>query len=514
MTPADARSTALESRALRALLALLLFGATAAIALHDWLGLGGAGLDEIAGGYGYDAVVVAAGVALLLRAEIARHERAAWALLAAAVFCWAGGEVYWTTFILHAAQPPYPSPADGFYLAFYPLAYIGLALLVRARAHELDWRRWTDGAIAALGTAALGVAFVFDFIADHTTESGLALVTSLAYPLADIGLLAAIVGVIALTDWRPGRVWSLLLVGLAFTAVADIAYTLQEAGGAVPPGNWIDPLYLISAAVLGALLWQPDADPIRSHEGGDRWRELVIPALFAAVMVGLFSMQLLSVASGLSVVLWTATMVAVIFRLALSTRENRRLLTQVRTDPLTGLGNRGGMQVDLEALWGRIGEAEPAALYLFDLNGFKRYNDSFGHPAGDELLTRLGGRLDAAVGADGSAYRVGGDEFCVLLTCPPDRFDAVVKAAAEALVESDRGVEVGSSWGGAVIPAEAADPAAALQLADVRMYAQKESRRTTLPRRDGGTQEVQDAADLDPDRLRVSGPGDKHRRLV
>ena len=499
---------------LRALLALVLFGVTAAIVLHDWLGLGGAGLDEIAGGYGYDAVVVAAGVALLLRAEIARHERAAWALLAAAVFCWAGASSTGARSSSTRRNRPTPrrptpsispstrSPTSGWRCSSAP-----------ARMNS------TGGAgptalIAALGTAALGVAFVFDFIADHTTESGLALATSLAYPLADIGLLAAIVGVIALTDWRPGRVWSLLLVGLAFTAIADIAYTLQEAGGAVPPGNWIDPLYLISAAALGALLWQPDADPIRSHEGGDRWRELVIPALFAAVMVGLFSMQLLSVASGLSVVLWTATMVAVIFRLALSTRENRRLLTQVRTDPLTGLGNRGGMQVDLEALWGRIGEAEPAALYLFDLNGFKRYNDSFGHPAGDELLTRLGIRLNAAVGADGSAYRVGGDEFCVLLTCPPDRFDAVVKAAAEALVERDRGVEVGASWGGAVIPAEAEDPAAALQLADVRMYAQKESRRTALPRRDGDAREVQDAAGLDPDRLRVSGPRDEHRRLV
>ena len=64
-------------------------------------------------------------------------------------------------------------------------------------------------------------------------------------------------------------------------------------------------------------------------------------------------------------------------------------------------------------------------LYLFDLNGFKRYNDTFGHPAGDELLIRLGSALQAAVGEDGTAYRIGGDEFCLLLTCAEDRFDAV-----------------------------------------------------------------------------------------
>ncbi len=60
----------------------------------------------------------------------------------------------------------------------------------------------------------------------------------------------------------------------------------------------------------------------------------------------------------------------------------------------------------------------------------------------------------------------------------------MAKAATEALTTNDRGVEVGSSWGAATIPAEAGDPSAALQLADVRMYAQKESRRTALTRPD------------------------------
>ena len=72
-----------------------------------------------------------------------------------------------------------------------------------------------DGAIAALGTAALGAAFVFDFVADQTTGTPLQVATTLAYPLGDIVLLSMVVGVIALTGWRPGRTWSLLLAGLA-----------------------------------------------------------------------------------------------------------------------------------------------------------------------------------------------------------------------------------------------------------------------------------------------------------
>ena len=75
----------------------------------------------------------------------------------------------------------------------------------------------------------------------------------------------------------------------------------------------------------------------------------MVPAFFAAVMIGLFAMQYFSHASGLTTVLWAATMIAVIVRLAISVRENKRLLEQVRTDHLTGLGNQGRMQVDLAA---------------------------------------------------------------------------------------------------------------------------------------------------------------------
>ena len=118
-------------------------------------------------------------------------------------------------------------------------------------------------------------------------------------------------------------------------------------------------------------------------------------------------------------------------------------------------------------------------MLLFDLNGFKSYNDTCGHPAGDELLAELGGRLRATVGDDGFAYRVGGDEFCVVLTRVDKSVDELTREAAIALTTRKNGVDVSASWGSATIPAEADGPREAMQLADVRMYAQKESRRAS-----------------------------------
>ena len=121
---------------------------------------------------------------------------------------------------------------------------------------------------------------------------------------------------------------------------------------------------------------------------------------------------------------------------------------------------------------------EPHVLLLFALHGFKNYNDSYGNPAGDALLARLGARLQAATAGDGVAYRIGGDEFCVLGPWPsgesPEPF---IERARAALCEEGDGFMVGASCGHALLRAEAPDAAEALRVADRRLYAEKNSGR-------------------------------------
>jgi diguanylate cyclase (GGDEF)-like protein len=73
---------------------------------------------------------------------------------------------------------------------------------------------------------------------------------------------------------------------------------------------------------------------------------------------------------------------------------------------------------------------------MFDLDGFKQYNDSYGHAAGDALLERLSVRLAAVLTPPASAYRMGGDEFCVLSECSPANAEGLLTLTAGAL--SDR----------------------------------------------------------------------------
>lgn len=465
---------------MRKAIGAVLFGGAALVALHDWAGLGGSELDVAINGVVYDAVVICAALACLTRALRGGPERGAWLAISASIFAWAGGEIWWTLYIEDNPSAPYPSPADIGYLAFYPLAVLGLYLLVQARAGQLDRRLWMDGAIAALGTGALGAALLIEFVADHASGSTLEQATTLAYPFGDVVLISLVVGVIALTRWRPGRTWSLLLAGLAAMAIADVAFTVQTYESALPDGDWVEPIYLISAVLLGLEAWQPDADPIHPEARFDGWREMVVPGIVATAMIALVVMQYFSHAGALTTLLWSATMLAVIGRLALSLRENKRLLEQVRTDRLTGLGSQARLQMDLESRGGG-GTGDPLTVILLDLNGFKHYNDTFGHPAGDKMLGLLGSRLQAKMEPDGTGYRLGGDEFVVLVDGHFGDRDTIAARAAEALSSHGSGFDLSAAWGVASVPEEAESADAAMQLADVRMYAQKESRRLAGP---------------------------------
>jgi diguanylate cyclase (GGDEF)-like protein len=151
-------------------------------------------------------------------------------------------------------------------------------------------------------------------------------------------------------------------------------------------------------------------------------------------------------------------------------------------DSLTGLPNRRKLAQDLDRELAGTSASAPLALVLFDLDGFKGYNDAFGHPAGDALLARLGNRLRTAVVPSGEAYRLGGDEFCVLARAGGQHPERLTRLAADALSENGEGFSIGCSYGIALVPQEATTSEAALRLADQRLYTSKRSGRTSAGR--------------------------------
>ena len=418
----------------------------------------------------------------MTRAVAVPAERIVWVLVGLALSCWTASELHFELFLAEEEFTPYPSVGDWLFLAFYPLVYAAFVLLARLRIREFQRSLWLDGLIASLGMASVTAALVTPFITlDRSDTLGSAV--NLAYALGDVVLLSLVVGVFSLTAWRPGRPWALLGLGLVLVAVADIAFFVLSAEDIYFEGSLIDMLWPAAMLTIGYGAWQ--AIPPRRDIRLDGARLFLVPC-----MVALLALAVLAVGSfralPMGPVLATATLALVILRLAITLAENQRRLAASRleahTDALTRLGNRRRLAHDLEEELDLAVRDSQGALFLFDLDGFKGFNDRFGHPAGDALLTRLADELRRAMRDGARAYRLGGDEFCVLAPAGAPDLARIERRAAAALRENGDDYAVAASSGKVIFPAEGSTFAQVMSVADARLYADKGQRRS-LPDR-------------------------------
>ncbi len=452
------------------LLSILLV-AYAAVTLGS---LGGSTLQDAFGRWVYDLVVIGAAVVVLVRSLSVPAERGAWLALGVGLLLWGLGQTYYSVFLYYAKPAPFPSPADAFFLAFYPASYVALVLLLRARVSNMEPLAWVDGLIGALAVAAVAAALIFPPVLEALGGHPFGVAVSLAYPCADLVLLGLLTGAFAASGWRAEGTWILIAVALLLFCASDVVY-LSVGGQSTEALNLASVGWPLAFLLLAVAAWLPGAAVRAVPERGGR-RRIALPIALASAVVFLLALGTFVPIGGAAVGLAAACLIAVLARLAITFNQNSQMLAQshheATTDPLTGLGNRRRLTEDLESAMA-LRPPQDRVLAIFDLDGFKAYNDSFGHPAGDALLRRLCMKLEVAVRPFGDGYRLGGDEFCLLASTRSLKAEAICLAAEAALSESGSGFSIGASWGMVQLPCEVATPSEALHLADRRMYAQK-----------------------------------------
>jgi two-component system cell cycle response regulator len=422
----------------------------------------------------YGTLLAASATACFWRAATVPSERLAWSLMGTAIASWTVGDIYWSLALSDMPAPPTPSIADSLYLGFYPLAYATLVMLIRHQAGLAPRDLWIDGVIGASCATAVAIAVAFPAF-DIAGSDTLEMATSLAYPVLDVVLLSFVILVFGLSGWRPGRRWTLIGAGLAAMAVTDGIYLVEAAKGTYAEGGILDAGWPAAALLVALAAWQPVGSPAapRATDG----RLVMVPVFCGLVALAMVALGLFgtlpheaALPALLTLLLVTGRMGMAFVEEQQATVENRR---EALTDGLTGLPNRRALLIDLERAEQRARRGNPSVCVLLDLDGFKAYNDAFGHPAGDELLSRLGQRLRRVVADRGFAYRLGGDEFCVLARCEAGGESDLLAAARAALSESGEGFDVTSSAGVVLIPTDASSASDVLQIADRRMYADK-----------------------------------------
>jgi two-component system cell cycle response regulator len=460
----------------------LLVGGLGVLALHTLAGVGGASRDGVFDQGIYGVSMGGAALAVLARGVLVRAQRAAWLTMGSGLLCWCLGDLYYTLFVEGTrVAGGSVTPADALYLVFYPCCYVALVLLVGAHMRELRVSMWLDGLIGGLAAAAVGAAAILPPIVGGARGDAASMAVALAYPIGDLLLLIFAIGALGITGWRPGRVWLLIAASMFASVAADSGYLYLTATSSYRVGDWVQVLWPTSAVLLAIAAWSPWPRPTRRRV--EDWRLVSVPACSLLAALGVFIYgNLHRQLTPLALILAIATVLAVCVQLMMTVRENIAMLVGSRrlalTDPLTGLGNRRQLMEDLQVACRRAGTGEPWELVLYDLNGFKRYNDTFGHPAGDALLARLSDKLQSIVAPQGTAYRMGGDEFCVLFRGGAGPTDAaLVQASVAALSERGPGFSIGASHGVVSIPRRGSDPASIMQLADQRLYRRKDETR-------------------------------------
>ena len=170
-------------------------------------------------------------------------------------------------------------------------------------------------------------------------------------------------------------------------------------------------------------------------------------------------------------------------------RYEQKIKHQALHDQLTGLPNRRSFHEKLSvAIAGARQMIRRVALIYLDLDGFKLVNDNLGHEAGDQVLRVIAERLLHCVRDHGDCFRMGGDEFAVLLQGADDDLMALAQTIAGGILDDVRQpisfaaqtTVVGTSIGIAVFPLDGQDAESIQMTADSRMYAAKRSGRNRI----------------------------------
>ncbi|MET4094154.1 EAL domain-containing protein [Arthrobacter sp. UYCu712] len=400
-------------------------------------------------------------------------------LAAAALTCQAAGETYYVYKSAAGEDVPLPSPADVGYTGFYVFMLATLAVVIRRRLPDMTWPVVLDSAVGALGASAI-LGILLEPILNSVLDGprSLAMALGAAYPLLDLLLVAAVIGIAASTGRSIGRGWGLLVMGLLTFTGADVGYALLELNRVYVVGTTLDAFWALGIALIG--IWVVMQGRNDDAPGNKKLR---VPSQAVPALATVASLVVLILGTQVRVALLAVFLASLTLSLAalpLVFRQRIRLADlqrQARTDELTGLPNRRALYADVPSRLASNGRRRSAVL-LLDLDKFKEINDSLGHDVGDTLLTQVAARLSGQLRPADLLARMGGDEFVMHVdNCGTEEAQAVALKLRAALAEPyDLGsvtVHVNASIGISCYPDQGQDLAMLLRRADMAMYTAK-----------------------------------------
>lgn len=407
--------------------------------------------------------ILAAGVAL--NAPLLTDRISAVALGLAALI-WSLGSFFSTWNSFFQAQVP-DGISDLCYSIFYPLVFLGVTRSFTYR-RSITALELLDTVIIAVGLVSILTAFLLKPAMLSFEGSSWQVFTSILYPVGDLLLLALVLIYLLLT---PINIRSILIAsGLLSFALSDLFFIWSSLNGTYTFGSITDDGWILGLLLLSLSLGFPSSEAKFSDKISSYSATIALIASscllgVAALKPGYFPSFIL--------IPGFITIALAFIRMSFALSEANSAGTErvlARTDELTGLSNRRNFLFHLAQLKGGY-------IFLLDLDGFKRINDSLGHDAGDQLLKQVANRFSRVIPTGAQIARLGGDEFGVIAQV--DQLEAfelaqAIKATLSypvTLTTSEVAIDVSIGYASIDPTVDVID---ALRRADLAMYQVKE----------------------------------------
>ncbi len=407
--------------------------------------------------------ILAAGVAL--NAPLLTDRISAVSLGLAALI-WSLGSFFSTWNSFFQAQVP-DGISDLCYSIFYPLVFLGVTRSFTYR-RSITALELLDTVIIAVGLVSILTAFLLKPAMLSFEGSSWQVFTSILYPVGDLLLLALVLIYLLLT---PINIRSILIAsGLLSFALSDLFFIWSSLNGTYTFGSITDDGWILGLLLLSLSLGFPSSEAKFSDKISSYSATIALIASscllgVAALKPGYFPSFIL--------IPGFITIALAFIRMSFALSEANSAGTErvlARTDELTGLSNRRNFLFHLAQLKGGY-------IFLLDLDGFKRINDSLGHDAGDQLLKQVANRFSRVIPTGAQIARLGGDEFGVIAQV--DQLEAfelaqAIKATLSypvTLTTSEVAIDVSIGYASIDPTVDVID---ALRRADLAMYQVKE----------------------------------------
>ena len=336
-----------------------------------------------------------------------RNNKWAQPLTAVAIGSWSLGSVTATASSYLEFSALLGNISDALYLLFYPLALLGLQLLISIQ-QRLTILELVDASIVGLGLSTLGAAFALQPVIPHfdgdLNQSFLAII----YPVADLVLLCFILATVVMQGFSARGL--LLSIGICVYAATDFLFLWQNLNLNYVFGSLVDYGWLLAFMLISESAWQPSSE--KSTKIGINPILITISVFLSATLLALLAIApdnfphfILIPAIG--------TLALAFVRMSIALNQARSIGHErvlARTDELTTLPNRRRLISEIQSFAVRKG-----SLLLLDLDGFKPVNDTYGHEVGDKVLQQVAQRFSRALPNNALLARLGGDEFGILV---------------------------------------------------------------------------------------------------